>query len=72
MEEKLHHLNAELTKQVQAYEAVVKELKTSKDTLEEKNEALERFHDVVVDRELKMIELEKEVQKLKQRLAKEG
>ena len=35
--------------------------------LEQKNKELEEFHDVVVSRELKMIELEKEIAKLKKK-----
>ena len=46
-------------------QAVVVDLKESKQALQEKIQDLERFHDLVVDRELKMIEQEKEIQRLK-------
>ncbi len=71
MEEDLHQLNAELTKKVQAYEVIMGELKAAKDDLAEKNEALERFYEIVVDRELKMVDLEREVHNLKQRPGKD-
>jgi hypothetical protein len=60
-----------LTKKVQAYEALLGELYAAKEDLAEKNEALERFYDIVVDRELKMVDLEREVHNLKQRLGKD-
>jgi hypothetical protein len=41
------------------------ELQVSRDKLQEKIDELERFHDVVVGRELRMIELEKEMQDLR-------
>jgi PAS domain S-box-containing protein len=46
-------------------QAVVVDLKESKQALQEKIQDLERFHDLVVDRELKMIEQEKEIQRLR-------
>ncbi|MDQ6734244.1 MAG: response regulator [Nitrospirota bacterium] len=60
-ERKIHLLNDEL-------ESKVRELEESKAALEEKNGDLEKFHDVVVGRELKMIEMEKELSKFKDQL----
>ena len=45
-----------------------KELQRSRSELYERVQELEQFHDVVVGRELKMIELEKEVQQLRNKL----
>ena len=45
-----------------------KELHRSQSALYERVHELEQFHDVVVGRELKMIELEKEVQQLRNKL----
>lgn len=52
------------------YEKVVRDLERSKEELQEKNEDLEKFHDVVVGRELKMMQLEKDAQELQKELAK--
>jgi methyl-accepting chemotaxis protein len=41
------------------------ELKAAKTVLEEKMKELEEFHELAVGRELKMIELEKEIERLK-------
>ncbi|WP_447986846.1 PAS domain-containing protein [Nitrospira sp. Nam74] len=46
-------------------ERLVLELQQTHEKLEEKVRELEEFHDVVVDRELKMIALEKEVERLR-------
>jgi hypothetical protein len=59
VERKVQQLNEELQRKV-------RELEDSKAELQEKNEDLESFHDVVVGRELKMMELEKELSKLKE------
>ncbi|WP_447983301.1 MEDS domain-containing protein [Nitrospira sp. Nam74] len=58
-EQEMQRLNQELKNNVQA-------LEHSQVELCEKLVDLERFHDVAVGRELKMIELEKEVRRLKQ------
>jgi PAS domain S-box-containing protein len=57
-ERKIQQLNEEL-------QSKIRELEESKLTLQEKNEDLEKFHDAVIGRELKMIKLEKELSKLK-------
>ncbi|HJU04581.1 MAG TPA: response regulator [Nitrospiraceae bacterium] len=60
-ENKIRTLNAELDQQVKAYATVVQDLKASKTALQEKIQDLEKFEEVVVGRELKMIALEKEI-----------
>ncbi len=50
---------------MRAYEAVVRDLEQSKTELQEKILDLEKFEEVVVGRELKMIALEKELEQLK-------
>ncbi|MBD0306369.1 MAG: PAS domain S-box protein [Nitrospiraceae bacterium] len=60
-ESKIRRLNTELDQQVQAYAAVVRDLKASQAELQEKINDLEKFEEVVVGRELKMIALEKEI-----------
>ena len=50
------------------YEEVVRDLEQSKTELQEKILDLEKFEEVVVGRELKMIALEKQVEKLKREL----
>jgi len=57
-EEEIRHLNESL-------EARILELQQSRLELHEKVSDLEQFEDVVVGRELKMIELEKEIERLK-------
>jgi PAS domain S-box-containing protein len=47
---------------------LVRELKASRADLQERNEELEKFHDMTVDRELKMMQLEKEVERLQREL----
>jgi PAS domain S-box-containing protein len=55
---------------MRAYEEVVRDLEQSKTELQEKILDLEKFEEVVVGRELKMIALEKELESLEQELAK--
>lgn len=43
---------------------LVNKLEVSETALQEKNEELENFHDIVVGRELKMMQLEKENEQL--------
>ena len=54
---------------MRAYEQVVRDLEQSKTELQEKILDLEKFEEVVVGRELKMIALEKELESLRQELA---
>src|SRR2546423_8317341 len=55
---------------MRAYERVVRDLQQSKVELQEKILDLEKFEDVVVGREIKMIALEKELEKLRRELEK--
>jgi len=55
---------------MRAYERVVRDLERSKSELQEKILDLEKFEEVVVGRELKMIALEKELEKMEQELQK--
>jgi hypothetical protein len=52
------------------YEEVVRDLEQSKTELQEKILDLEKFEEVVVGRELKMIALEKELEGLQQEVSK--
>ncbi len=57
-----------ILRDMRAYEKVVRDLQESKSELQEKILDLEKFEEVVVGRELKMIALEKEVENLKREL----
>jgi len=59
-----------ILRDMRAYEKVVRDLQESKSELQEKILDLEKFEEVVVGRELKMIALEKEVEGLKRELDK--
>ena len=59
-----------ILRDMRAYEKVVRDLQESKAELQEKILDLEKFEEVVVGRELKMIALEKEVENLKRELDK--
>jgi PAS domain S-box-containing protein len=59
-----------ILRDMRAYEQVVRDLEKSKTELQEKIMDLEKFEEVVVGRELKMIALEKELEHLKRELAK--
>src|SRR5438045_3269183 len=54
-----------ILRDMRAYEKVVRDLQESKAELQEKILDLEKFEEVVVGRELKMIALEKEIENLK-------
>ena len=54
-----------ILRDMRAYEKVVRDLQESKAELQEKILDLEKFEEVVVGRELKMIALEKEIETLK-------
>jgi PAS domain S-box-containing protein len=59
-----------ILRDMRAYEKVVRDLQESKAELQEKILDLEKFEEVVVGRELKMIALEKEIENLKRKLEK--
>jgi len=59
-----------ILRDMRAYEQVVRDLQESKAELQEKILDLEKFEEVVVGRELKMIALEKEIETLKKELEK--
>src|SRR5579863_343508 len=59
-----------ILRDMRAYEKVVSDLQESKSELQEKILDLEKFEEVVVGRELKMISLEKEIENLKRELEK--
>src|SRR6516165_10452922 len=59
-----------ILRDMRAYEKVVRDLQESKAELQEKILDLEKFEEVVVGRELKMIALEKEIESLKKELEK--
>src|SRR5438270_859166 len=59
-----------ILRDMRAYEKVVRDLEKSKAELQEKILDLEKFEEVVVGRELKMIALEKEIENLKRELDK--
>lgn len=67
-QEDIKKLHENLSRQVERYEDVVRELETSKAELTVKVDDLEKFHDVVVGRELRMMQLEKEMATLKAKL----
>lgn len=66
-EETLWHARQDLERQVQERTCALQRLNQE---LYEKNQELEKFSDVVVGRELKMMELEKEVEQLRNLLEK--
>jgi PAS domain S-box-containing protein len=59
-----------ILRDMRAYEQVVRDLQESKSELQEKILDLEKFEEVVVGRELKMIALEKEIESLKREIDK--
>src|SRR5215468_9697766 len=59
-----------ILRDMRAYEKVVRDLQESKSELQAKILDLEKFEEVVVGRELKMIALEKEIENLKRELEK--
>jgi len=59
-----------ILRDIRAYERVVRDLRASQTELQEKILDLEKFEEVVVGRELKMIALEKEIETLRQQLEK--
>ncbi len=61
-----------ILRDMRAYEKVVRDLQESKAELQEKILDLEKFEEVVVGRELKMIALEKEIEQLKHEQVRTG
>jgi PAS domain S-box-containing protein len=59
-----------ILRDMRAYERVVRDLQESKSELQDKILDLEKFEEVVVGRELKMIALEKEIESLQRELEK--
>ena len=59
-----------ILRDMRAYEQVVRDLQESKAELQEKILDLEKFEEVVVGRELKMIALEKEIEGMRRELEK--
>jgi PAS domain S-box-containing protein len=59
-----------ILRDMRAYEEVVRDLEQSRTELQEKILDLEKFEEVVVGRELKMIALEKELESLQQEVSK--
>src|SRR4030088_1543683 len=59
-----------ILRDMRAYEKVVRDLEESKAELQEKILDLEKFEEVVVGRELKMIALEKEIENLRREVEK--
>ncbi|GCF08799.1 PAS domain-containing protein [Dictyobacter arantiisoli] len=59
-----------ILRDMRAYEKVLQDLQESKSELQEKILDLEKFEEVVVGRELKMIALEKEIENLKRELGR--
>jgi len=59
-----------ILRDMREYEHVVRDLETSKSELQEKILDLEKFEEVVVGRELKMIALEKELESLRKELGR--
>jgi PAS domain S-box-containing protein len=57
-----------ILRDMRAYEQVVRDLEQSKGELQEKILDLEKFEEVVVGRELKMIALEREIERLKREI----
>jgi GAF domain-containing protein len=65
-EEEIRKLNAALLEKIGDYERVVQQLEQSQAELEQKVNDLEKFEEVAVGRELKMMALERELAKLKE------
>ena len=63
-QQQIERLNADLAKQIDAHRCAIRQLEATTAALKEKNEELEQFHDIVVGRELKMIQMEKELRKV--------
>jgi len=69
LEVRVQQRTNELAASLKEKEGLLEDLKRSELVLQEKLDDLEKFHDVTVGRELKMIEMEKELQRLRRELA---
>jgi DNA repair ATPase RecN len=74
-DDRLRDVNEQLTlamlrvqEQAEELERIVRALKASEASLQTKNNELEKFHDMVVGRELKLVELEKQVTRLQAKI----
>ncbi len=67
MTKELEKSKREMCEKNKKLENITKDLKKSKEQLEEKVEELEKFQKVTIDREMKIIELKKEIAKLKKK-----
>jgi DNA repair ATPase RecN len=74
-DDRLRDINEQLTlavlrvqEQAEELERVVRALKASEAGLQMKNNELENFYDIVVGRELKLVELERQVTRLQARI----
>lgn len=74
-DDRLRDVNEQLTlavlrvqEQAEELERLVRTLKASGAGLQTKNEELEKFHDLVVGRELRIVELEKQVTRLQAKI----
>lgn len=68
LEIRVQERTAELAKANKALQAEIIERKRAEETLRQKNEELRRFNEIAVDRELKMMELKKEINQLCEQL----
>ncbi len=67
-QEQVRQLNESLLQKITDYEQIMKDLRTSRISLQQTVNDLERFEEAVIGRELKMASLEKEVEELRKEL----
>jgi hypothetical protein len=63
-QQQIERLNTDLAGQIEGHRLAIRQLQAATAELEQKNVELEQFHDIVVGRALKMIDLETELRKL--------